>query len=706
VDDKETGRGRPTRVEAPEGEAPTVEESRVTVPPTKGPPRRPSPPSPPSPPSTAGAAYPRRSLPVRPPVLRIAAPARPLRYGEEVDAELTVANGSDLVARYALSATGPHADWVEFAESDVAVYPSDHQVVRVRVRPDVRAFPLAGGEVIIPLRAVETSEPDVAAAVELRIVVPPRFSVGARAVPDLPARSDSLGVEPLVQGLAALLDDPRTELPLTVSVAAPWGAGKSSLMLQLREELRRPAPPAGGGRVWSTVSFDAWKYAHSEQLWAALVRAIYEQSLAVRSAPGRVLFRLRLELRRHGWPLFLARALLPVLGIAVVLAAAATVLGPGAPAVGSSAVLLASLGTLAGRYWGVLGDPFRRAINRYAEPRWYETRLGFGAEAEHQVECLTDVVLREPGHALAVFVDDLDRLAPNRVIDLVEAVNQVFNSSPGRRCVFVLGMDRDVIAASIDVAYGELVHRLSEGRQPLADTFGLDFLEKIVQLTVVVPEPRPAAMRSYLLDLLGRAPTAPAGATPAANATTAASVAAIESRLDAAVATNPEDVSQAGEMVLREGGADPAAIEEAERLVRARLLNVDSPHVGEAELALLPYLERNPRQVKRFDCAFRLQLHVANLTRGCTLDFRPEQLVALGKWVVVCLRWPRLAQEALAVPGLLRALEARAHGESSPGDPPGVDRWAAEPEVLRLLAGGSGGQRLADLPFETFLRAV
>ncbi|MCH7841030.1 MAG: TolC family protein, partial [Planctomycetes bacterium] len=55
------------------------------------------------------------------------------------------------------------------------------------------------------------------------------------------------------------------------------------------------------------------------------------------------------------------------------------------------------------------------------------------------------------------------------------------------------------------------------------------------------------------------------------------------------------------------------------------------------------FLERNPRQVKRFDNAFRLQLHVASNARGTGLSFDVDQLIAVGKWVAIKIRWPELA---------------------------------------------------------------
>lgn len=85
---------------------------------------------------------------------------------------------------------------------------------------------------------------------------------------DQPQRVDRLGRADLVRTLGELLTDPRTEPPVVVGVHAPWGQGKTSVLLQLRElldptqqgpgfteppapthELTPTTPPAGGGRL-------------------------------------------------------------------------------------------------------------------------------------------------------------------------------------------------------------------------------------------------------------------------------------------------------------------------------------------------------------------------------------------------------------------------------------------------------------------------
>ncbi len=119
------------------------------------------------------------------------------------------------------------------------------------------------------------------------------------------------------------------------------------------------------------------------------------------------------------------------------------------------------------------------------------------------------------------------------------------------------------------------------------------------------------------------------------------------------------------------------ALEVAERAERANLFTADSDQVRDAEFGALGYLDPNPRQVKRFDNAYRLQLPVAN--SASDLEFRPEELAALAKWIAIRLRWPELAEDLDREPGLLTELEQHAYngntGSTDTGIPERFEQW-------------------------------
>ena len=254
---------------------------------------------------------------------------------------------------------------------------------------------------------------------------------------------------------------------------------------------------------------------------------------------------------------------------------------------------------------------------------------------------------------------------------MIEAINQIFNSLDAR-CVFILGMDRQMVASSIEVAYGDMVRHLERRGNPLAREYGYRFLSKIVQMSVSVPQASPGGMRNLLSRVTGSdappPPSAPKrgkeeGGRPLVQRPPPPEppkemVDEYRGLLRDRGLNNPEDPGLRGREIEAEIISDEVrkrALDLAVRAERADLFSIDSDHVRDAEFGGLEYLDLNPRQVKRFDNAYRLQLHVASTASD--LEFRPEQLAAMAKWVAIRLRWPELAEDLDREPGLLAELE-------------------------------------------------
>jgi hypothetical protein len=524
----------------------------------------------------------------------------------------------------------------------------------------------------------------------------PAASVLRHANNDNPSPYDRLGFEPLVRGLRDLLDDQRTELPLSIGVTAPWGAGKSSLMAQLRAALARSRPP--GGREWIPIGFDAWKYERSERIWAALSRAIYEQGQAGWTRRRRAWFRIRLEFRRRG-----ALALLwgPALVLALFAIAAVVVLLHVSTLAGllALAAVALSLGAVPGLLWGALTDPFKRALDDYTQSPSYEEQLGFTSAAERDIRLLTKQLTKRSGSALIVFVDDLDRCSPGYLVEAIEAINQIFNATAAGRCVFVLGIDRDMVAAGIEVAYAATICKLPKARRK---NFGLRFLAKIVQLAVAVPTPDEIAIER-LVDGLG----APAGEarSPAGAAAPARSPAGVFASAGSAERAYSETDTPDHDITFVD--AEPSSVEAVFEPIS---FDEDSPEFREAERFAVANLHPNPRDVKRFDNAFRLQLHVAANTPGCGLSFDRDELIAIAKWVVIRLRWPDFAAAIDADVALLGRLEAAFNSPAADAglDPNGLESddhdWVDQPALRSLLADRRPRARIGQLHEQTFLR--
>src|SRR6185436_907837 len=95
---------------------------------------------------------------------------------------------------------------------------------------------------------------------------------------------------------------------------------------------------------------------------------------------------------------------------------------------------------------------------------------------------------------MVVFVDDLDRCLPEKAIEVLEAI-KVFLDVEG--CVFVLGLDHQVIARGIKAKYKD---------RDVVD--GNLYLEKIIQLPFQIPPVETRAVEEFVGSLSKQWPDA------------------------------------------------------------------------------------------------------------------------------------------------------------------------------------------------------
>ena len=108
----------------------------------------------------------------------------------------------------------------------------------------------------------------------------------------------------------------------------------------------------------------------------------------------------------------------------------------------------------------------------------------FAADFERVVEAITD----DGKHPLIVFIDDLDRCAPPKPTEIIEAISILLDA---KYCVFIIGMDTRAVAASIEVKYKDLEDYLVDDGPGEDLPLGYHFLEKIVQFNFRVPRANP-----------------------------------------------------------------------------------------------------------------------------------------------------------------------------------------------------------------------
>ncbi len=255
-------------------------------------------------------------------------------------------------------------------------------------------------------------------------------------------RLDFLSTAQVLAGAAV-----ETEDPLTIGVFGRWGTGKTSLMKLIKQVVAEDYQEKGVG-VW----FNAWQYEKEEHLLIPLLAKINR------------------ELRRHTWE--------------------------GELEIGSDKMIKVLVSIISGlSVKGDVGVPFLSKIGINVSLKEiitgikeYDTDKIFTRSQYTDIyEELENITKKTKIPRIVVFVDDLDRCQPDKAIELIEHIKLVLNQ---QGFTFILGVYEDIISAVMRKKY--------EREYFIDKRFCEDYLDKIVQVQVNVPERKPKDLHEYI----------------------------------------------------------------------------------------------------------------------------------------------------------------------------------------------------------------
>jgi hypothetical protein len=340
----------------------------------------------------------------------------------------------------------------------------------------------------------------------------------------------------------------------------------------------------------------------------------------------------------------------------------------------------------------ILGNPFEINLRKHIRSPDYEGNTAFIENFQSDFNKILDAYVGklkedltlEQGNKLKtfVFIDDLDRCDLPKAAELMNAINLLI--SEDRRLIFIIGMDRQKVAAAVASKYRDLLPFLlprvtSEGSAEIFESsqalaFGYAFLEKFIQLPFTVPAPND--IDAFLKDLSLQ------------EASDQALKEITSTKRDVSplvLATKPvtqKTTSHDGGGSRDSGSRNEKTEEEREQFILG--LGRDSNFVRETAKWVSRTFDYNPRRLKQFINLFRLRLYIADLT-GC-LDkvgndppaLTPEQI---AKLTAILMRWPNFAEAWFKTPLLLEHLTSTALGyeKSVPGG------WSQQEDLLALL---------------------
>jgi hypothetical protein len=327
-----------------------------------------------------------------------------------------------------------------------------------------------------------------------------------------------------------------------------------------------------------------------------------------------------------------------------------------------------------------LSDPIRLDARKRILAPEYEKSLGLLEHFHKDFDRIITAYLGESKRSrrrVFVFVDDLDRCEVPKAADLMQGLNLLISDSP--QLVFILGIDRQKIAAAIAVKYKDylpyfpvpkrLTHAADEvsnldsaaaspdrNEKPSRELetafdpmpgleFGYSFMEKFIQIVFQVPRMTTGQLDEFLMGF------------------------------DSAQFSNlqKQTIPDDGSVTVGE----------------------DNEEILEIAKVVSKSLGFNPRRLKQFLNVFRLQrfiaVHTKRLKSSVDDSVEGATVQQLGKFVALVLKWPGLLMDLKVYPDLLELLTKEATTGSPSAD------ISPDQELMGRLFSWSARSGLRDL---------
>lgn len=215
--------------------------------------------------------------------------------------------------------------------------------------------------------------------------------------------------------------------PMTIAIQGDWGSGKTSMMNMIRRNIEDQIVP-----IW----FNTWQYSQFDM-------ASY---LSI-SLLGNFLEKIGADKNSKDF----------LKGLAM-----------GLTSFGKTAAVAVTEQLVGGTVAGNLKDKLSESgVSQDSSKILEELRSKIGKAVEAKLAASNK-------ERVVVFVDDLDRLAPEKAVELLEVL-KIFMDVP--RCVFVLAVDYSVVTLGLEKKFGVTVGHAK----------GKSFFDKIIQLPFSIP---------------------------------------------------------------------------------------------------------------------------------------------------------------------------------------------------------------------------
>lgn len=268
---------------------------------------------------------------------------------------------------------------------------------------------------------------------------------------------DILFYSPYAATIASTMCE-KENTPLTIGLFGKWGAGKSTLVNLIKQKLQNKEDDC------IVVDINAWLFEGYTDAKTSLMEVIATELEKKENISERITDKCKKLWTRIN-KIKLGKSLLSLGGNLIT-----TYLAP-------NTLSLAGVAQAAkGAAEAISGDEIKD-----------ETTVSI-SEFREEFAALIEAL---DGRTVIFIIDDLDRCSPERIIDTLEAI-KLFLSVPGT--VFLIAADNEVIEYSISNKYPGLMGRDNK--------YAREYIEKIIQLPIVIPTLSEKDVMNYLMLLM------------------------------------------------------------------------------------------------------------------------------------------------------------------------------------------------------------
>jgi hypothetical protein len=324
--------------------------------------------------------------------------------------------------------------------------------------------------------------------VSIRSPIGTKQGIEAMAVNDRPLEAndaDAVRLRAVADGISRFFRNPSTRAPLVLCINGQWGSGKSSLMNLLADDLLN--------QQHTVIPFNAWHHQSEERILASLLQAVRQNALHSPWTLSGAWTRLRIFLKR--WPerWFVSVAFSLATMWTVLLAHDFLVVGRVDPSkiaafIPAFVTTLVTLRTIAQGFTGFLSNPASLlATNGRGSKSELEDQTTLRESFARDFGTVTQVL---GNGKLILLIDDLDRCSPEKIRDVVEAMNFLVTAG---ECYIVLGMARQVVEYYLGQSFSKAIEAMPAQLLGLTEdevkvkgvrdsAFAKLYLQKLIQL--------------------------------------------------------------------------------------------------------------------------------------------------------------------------------------------------------------------------------